>query len=74
MASELKMQFELPANRKPKECTCKLKLLLLNCVRWTGSALKIIISYYQGGNNKTVVWSAACPISDLFGKGERYWA
>ena len=22
------------------------------------------------GNNKTVVWSAACPISDLFGKGE----
>ena len=23
-----------------------------------------------GGNNKTVVWSAACPISDLFGKGQ----
>ena len=27
-----------------------------------------------GGNNKPVVWSAACPISDLFGKGDRYWA
>ena len=27
-----------------------------------------------GGNNKTVVWSAACPISDLFGKGDRCWA
>ena len=24
-----------------------------------------------GGNNKTVVWSTACPISDLFGKGEQ---
>ena len=23
-----------------------------------------------GGNNKTVVWSASCPISDLFGEGE----
>ena len=23
---------------------------------------------FMGGNNKTVVWSAACPISDLFGK------
>ena len=23
-----------------------------------------------GGNNKTVVWSAACPIFDLFGQGE----
>ena len=27
-----------------------------------------------GGNNKAVVWSAACPISGLFGKGDRYWA
>ena len=26
--------------------------------------------HFQGGNNKTVVWSVACPISDLFGKGE----
>ena len=25
---------------------------------------------FMGGNNKTVVWSAACPIFDLFGKGE----
>ena len=25
---------------------------------------------FLGGNNKTVVWSAACPISDLFGKRE----
>ena len=25
----------------------------------------------MGGNNKTVVWSAACLISDLFGKGEQ---
>ena len=32
------------------------------------------ISNVLGGNNKTVVWSAACPISDLFGKGDRYWA
>ena len=26
------------------------------------------------GNNITVVWSTACPVSDLFGKGDRYWA
>ena len=61
MASKLKTQFEPPANRTPKECTCKLKLLLFNSARWTGLALKIIIIFITskinilGGNNKTVV-------------------
>ena len=27
-----------------------------------------------GGNNKTVAWSAACPIFDLFGKGTSIFA
>ena len=58
-----------------KRNVCDLKLLFLNCVRWTGSALEIIASCHQemnilDGNIKTVVWSAARPISDLFGKGE----
>ena len=40
------MQFEPTANRMPKECTCKLKLILLSCPSWTGLALEIITSYY----------------------------
>ena len=26
--------------------------------------------HFLGGNNKSVVWSTACPIFDLFGKGK----
>ena len=46
---------------------CELKLLFLNCARWTGSelfkSLCLIINKINvqlGRNNKTFVWSAAC--------------
>ena len=47
IASELKTQYQPPANLTPEECTCKFKLLLPSCARWTGLALEIITSYYQ---------------------------
>ena len=31
----------------------------------------LLIEHQRNVYNKTVVWSAACPISDLFGKGEQ---
>ena len=40
-SSEQETQFEQPDNRTPKECACKLKLFLLNCVEWTGLVLEI---------------------------------
>ena len=46
---------------------CELNLIFFNCARWISLVPEINI---LGGNNKTVVWSAAYPISDLFGKGE----
>ena len=33
--------------------------------------VKETLAKIQGGNNKTVVWSTALPISDLIGKGEQ---
>ena len=49
---------------------CELKFLFLNRARWTSLTLEIISKInILGGNNKTVVWSTACPISDVFGKG-----
>ena len=56
------MQFEPPANRTPKECTCKLKLLLLSCARWTGLALEMITSLLA----KLTLWAAI--IKKLFGQ------
>ena len=41
------MQFELPANRMPKECTCKLKLLLFSCARWASLAHEMITSLLE---------------------------
>ena len=69
MASELKMAF----NHLLIECqrnVSELKLLLLNYAGCIDLALEIITSYFSkinilGGNNKTVVWPAACLISDL---------
>ena len=39
---------------------------------WLSSLLPCITSKINilGENNETVIWSAACPISDLFGKEE----
>ena len=45
-ASELKTQLEQPADQTPKECTYKVKLLLLSCVRWISLALEMITSYH----------------------------
>ena len=72
MASELKMGF----NHLLIECqrnVSELKLLFLNYMGCIDLALEIITSYFSkiiilGGNNRTVVWPAACLISDLFDK------
>ena len=70
MASELKTLSEPPANRTPRECmtieTAFSQLYTMDQF----SSLMISKINILGGNNKTAVWSAACPISDLFGKGE----
>ena len=72
MAPELKMGF----NHLLIECqsnVSELKLLFLNYVGCIDLALEIITSYFSkinilGWNNRTVVWPAACLISDLFDK------
>ena len=56
MASELKSRFAIMHNGP---------MLLLKKLLSIVSKIKIL-----GWNNKTVVWSAACPISDLFSKGK----
>ena len=67
---------DLLIERQRNVHVCKLKLLLLNCARWTSLALKMVTSKLNilGGNNKTVVWSAACLILIYLARENRYWA